>query len=215
MRSEGIEAGLFLSPGAQRSRGVTCRGERLTHAQSRAALDLILAKTRQFKEAGKTTDILTVDNHVDGVYTYLKLQQEDPERAAEVWKLLTWNGGGLNSSGIGIGCIDYDGYVHANQFWGHHSLGNIHERPFSDIWSDTSEPLLAGLRDRRSHIKGRCRLCKNFDACGGSLRVRADLFFGDTWAPDPACYLTDEEIGLDDDARVELIRSGEDFVMPE
>ncbi len=212
--SEGIERACFyhLVPSG---RGGDMSGERLTHAQSRAALDLILAKTRQFKEAGKTTDILTVDNHVDGVYTYLKLQQEDPERAAEVWKLLTWNGGGLNSSGIGIGCIDYDGYVHANQFWGHHSLGNIHERPFSDIWSDTSEPLLAGLRDRRSHIKGRCRLCKYFDACGGSLRVRADLFFGDTWAPDPACYLTDEEIGLDDDARVELIRSGEDFVMPE
>ena len=211
--AEGIERACFyhLVPSG---RGGDMSGERLTSAQSRAAMDLILAKTKQFKEAGKVTDILTVDNHVDGVYTYLRLRQEDPQRAEDVWKLLTWNGGGLNSSGIGIGCIDYDGFVHANQFWGHYSMGNIHERPFSEIWSDPEEPLLKALRDRRAHIKGRCRLCRYFDACGGSLRVRADLFFGDPWAPDPGCYLSDEEIGLDAAAQAQLKRSGEDFEMP-
>lgn len=212
--AEGIERACFyhLVPSG---RGGDMSGERLTSAQSRAAMEIILAKTKQFKEAGKQTDILTVDNHVDGVYTYLKLLEEDPERAQDVWKLLTWNGGGLNSSGIGIGCIDYDGFVHANQFWGHYSLGNIHERPFSEIWTNSEEPLLKGLRDRRANIKGRCRLCKYFDACGGSLRVRADLFFGDTWAPDPGCYLSDEEIGLDATKKAELEASGELFDMPE
>jgi len=212
--AEGIERACFyhLVPSG---RGGDMSGERLTSAQSRAAMEMILAKTKQFKEAGKQTDILTVDNHVDGVYTYLKLRQEDPERAKDVWKLLTWNGGGLNSSGIGIGCIDYDGFVHANQFWGHYSLGNIYEQPFSEIWTNQDEPLLKGLRDRRANIKGRCRLCKYFDACGGSLRVRADLFFGDTWAPDPGCYLSDEEIGLDADKQAELEKCGELFDMPE
>jgi radical SAM protein with 4Fe4S-binding SPASM domain len=137
---------------------------------------------------------LTVDNHVDGVYLYLKLLAEGSERAAEVWKLLTWNGGGLYSSGVGIGCIDYNGNVHPDQFWGHYDLGSIHQRPFSEIWTDPDEPLLKGLRDRRAMIKGRCKLCRFFDACGGSLRVRADACLGDPWAPDPACYLTDEEI---------------------
>jgi len=212
--AEGIERACFyhLVPSG---RGGDMSSERLTSAQSRAAIEMILAKTKQFKEAGKQTDILTVDNHVDGVYTYLKLLEEDPERAQDVWKLLTWNGGGLNSSGIGIGCIDYDGFVHANQFWGHYSLGSIHEQPFSKIWTNPDEPLLKGLRDRRGNIKGRCRLCKYFDACGGSLRVRADLHFGDTWAPDPGCYLDDEQIGLDADKKAELEKCGELFDMPE
>jgi Fe-coproporphyrin III synthase len=212
--AEGIERACFyhLVPSG---RGGDMSGERLTSVQSRAAIEMILAKTKQFKDAGKQTDILTVDNHVDGVYTYLKLQQEDPERAKDVWKLLTWNGGGLNSSGIGIGCIDYDGFVHANQFWGHYNLGSIYEKPFSEIWTNPDEPLLKGLRDRRANVKGRCRLCKYFDACGGSLRVRADLHFGDTWAPDPGCYLSDEQIGLDADKKAELEKSGELFDMPE
>jgi len=178
-------------------RGGSMASEDLTHSQSREAVDTILAKTRQYKQAGKTTDILTVDNHVDGVYLYLKLMQEDPARAEEVWKLLTWNGGGMYSSGVGIGCIDFHGKVHPDQFWWH------------------CDPLMKGLKERRQHIKGRCRLCKFFDGCGGSLRVRADLHFGDSWAPDPGCYLTDSEIGLDEKKQAELERSGEIFKMPD
>ncbi|MHC4114224.1 MAG: radical SAM protein [Planctomycetota bacterium] len=192
-------------------RGVAIASDDLTHSQSRAAIETILAKTRQFKEAGRKTDILTVDNHVDGVYLYLKLLKENPSRAEKVWKLLTWNGGGLYSSGVGIGCIDFNGRVHPDQFWWHYDLGDIHERPFSEIWTDPDEPLLNGLRNRRAHVKGRCRLCNFFDACGGSLRVRADLHFGDPWAPEPACYLTDEEIGLDGKKQIELTRTGETF----
>lgn len=188
--------------------------EDLTHAQSREAIERILARTKAFKDAGKVTDILTVDNHVDGVYVYLKLLKEDPKLAKEVWELLAWNGGGMNSSGVGIGCIDFNGKVHANQFWGHYDLGDIHQKPFSKIWSNPDEPLLKGLRDRRSYVKGRCRLCKFFDACGGSLRVRADLYFKDPWAPDPACYLTDEEIGLDKEKQKEMNELDELFGMP-
>lgn len=188
--------------------------ENLTHAQSREAVETILAKTRFFKESGRKTDILTVDNHVDGVYLYLKLLKEDPGRAANVWKLLTWNGGGMYSSGVGIACIDFNGKVHPDQFWWHYDLGDVHERPFSEIWADGDELLLKGLRDRRAYIKGRCRLCKFFEACGGSLRVRADLHFDDSWAPDPACYLTDAEIGLDAAKQEELRRMEEVFQMP-
>ena len=212
--AEGIERACFyhLVPSG---RGGDISHERLTSTQSRAAMEMILAKTKQFKEAGKRTDILTVDNHVDGIYTYLKLLEEAPERAQGVWTLLTWNGGGLSSSGIGIGCIDYDGYVHADQFWTHYNLGSIHEHRFNEIWSNPEESLLKGLRNRRSHIKGRCRVCRYFDACGGSLRVRADLHFGDPWAPDPGCYLTDNQIGIDAQKRAELEHCGEWFDMPE
>ena len=115
---------------------------------------------------------------------------------AEVENLLRRNGGALSSSGIGIGNIDFIGNVHPDQFWMHYTLGNVRQRPFSEIWQDESEPLLAGLRNRAAKVHGRCRSCKFWDMCGGALRVRADLGCGDPWAPDPACYLTDEEIGL-------------------
>ena len=196
-------------------RGGGISGDDLTHAQSRAAIETILARAKQFKQAGRKTDILTVDNHVDGVYVYLKLLAEDPARADAVWKLLTWNGGGLYSSGVGIGCIDFHGRVHPDQFWWHYDLGDIRKRPFSKIWMDTSEPLLKGLRNRRQYIKGRCRVCRFFDACGGSLRVRADLHFGDPWAPEPACYLSDDEIDLDAAKQADLAASGEIFPMPD
>ncbi len=196
-------------------RGENIAEEDLTHAQTRDTVETILAKTRMFKQAGRVTDILTVDNHVDGVYLYLKLKEQDSARAGEVWKLLTWNGGGMYSSGVGIGCIDFHGKVHPDQFWWHYDLGDVREKPFSRIWTDTSDPLLRGLKERRRHIKGRCRLCKFFDGCGGSLRVRADLHYSDPWAPDPACYLTDAEIGLDKEKQAELKRSGEIFQMPD
>lgn len=195
-------------------RGRSLVSDDLTHAQSRTAVETIMARAMAFKQAGRRMDILTVDNHVDGVYVYLELLAEDPQRAAEVWKLLTWNGGGLNSSGIGIGCIGYDGKVHPDQFWGHYDLGDVHQQKFSEIWSNPDEPLLKGLRNRRDYIKGRCRLCRYFEACGGSLRVRADLYFNDPWAPDPACYLSDDQIGLDKSKKQEIIRSGEDFKLP-
>ncbi len=195
-------------------RGRAISTDDLTGAQTRKAVELILARAAYLKQTGRKTDILTVDNHVDGVFIYLKLLAEDPARAESVWQLLTWNGGGLYSSGVGIGCIDFHGKVHPDQFWWHYELGDVRERPFSRIWTDTSDPLLAGLRNRRARIKGRCRLCRFFDACGGSLRVRADLYFGDPWAPDPACYLTDEEIGLDGDKQAQLQRAGELFNLP-
>ncbi|MBP8606046.1 MAG: radical SAM protein [Phycisphaerae bacterium] len=210
---EGIERACFyhLVPAG---RGQRIYSDDLTAFQTRQAVEMILAKTRVLTQGGRKTDILTVDNHADGVFLYLKLLAQDPARADEVWKLLTWNGGGLASSGVGIGCIDFNGKVHPDQFWMHYDLGDIRQKPFSEIWSNQQEPLLKGLRRRRDYVKGRCRLCRYFDACGGSLRVRADLYYSDPWAPDPACYLTDEEIGLDEKKKQILARSGEIYHLP-
>jgi len=102
----------------------------------------------------------------------------------------------MYSSGVGIGCIDFHGKVHPDQFWWHYSLGNVLQRKFGDIWMDTSEPLLRGLRNRKELLKGRCARCQYLALCNGNLRVRAEAVFGDVWAEDPACYLNDEEIGL-------------------
>ena len=168
----------------------------LTHQEERMAMDTILERTMDFHRRGLKTEILTVDNHCDGPYLYMKMLSADNDRANIVYDLLKWNGGGLYSSGVGIGCIDFVGNVHPDQFWMYHTLGNVRNRKFSEIWMDTSNPLMAGLKDRKNLLKGRCARCKWIDLCGGSFRVRADISTGDAWATDPACYLTDEEIGL-------------------
>lgn len=167
---------------------------RMSHAETRATVDLIMDRTRALHAAGQPVEVLTVDNHTDGPYLYLRLLQEDPKRAANVLELLKMNGG--NSSGVGIGCVSWDGAVHPDQFWRHSTLGNVQERPFSAIWSDPNEPLLVKLRDRKPHLKGRCAACKWLNICNGNFRVRAEAVTGDLWAPEPDCYLTDPEIGL-------------------
>ncbi len=172
----------------------------LTRAESRQAMDTILRRTRGFHGRGLPVEILTVDNHCDGPYLVLKMRSQQDPRAEEVAEMLRWNGGGLCSSGVGIGCIDFYGHVHPDQFWMHHSLGSVRERPFSEIWQDTNDDLMSGLKNRAPRLKGRCGACKYQALCGGALRVRAELMTGDPWASDPACYLTDEEIGLSPEA---------------
>jgi len=175
-------------------RGSELVKEDLTHAATRKAVDLIIDETKRLFDKGKPKEVLTVDNHADGPYVYLRMLKEDPERAKEVLELLTWNEG--NNSGRGIGCVSWDGEVYADQFWRHHSFGNVTERPFSEIWMDTSEELMGKLKEKKKHVKGRCATCSWLDICGGNFRVRAEAVTNDVWAPDPACYLTDEEIAL-------------------
>jgi 12,18-didecarboxysiroheme deacetylase len=166
--------------------------EDLSHSGTRRAVDLIIDRTKDLHERGLAKEVLTVDNHADGPYLYLRLTKEDPQRAAEVLKLLEMNEG--NNSGRGIGCVSWDGQVHADQFWRHYSFGNVRQRPFSEIWTDLRNPLMEKLKVKKKHVSGRCATCRWLDICGGNFRVRAEAVSGDVWAPDPACYLTDEEI---------------------
>ncbi|MBR9980952.1 MAG: 12,18-didecarboxysiroheme deacetylase [Desulfatitalea sp.] len=173
-------------------RGNDLRAEDLTHDETRAAVDLIIDRTRHLHARGKPKEVLTVDNHADGPYLYMRLLEEDPQRAAEVLELLKMNEG--NNSGRGIGCVSWDGEVYADQFWRHHSFGNVRQRPFSQIWSQPEDPLLAQLKEKKNFVQGRCATCRWLDICGGNFRVRAEAVTGNVWAPDPACYLSDDEI---------------------
>jgi len=173
-------------------RGTKLMEEDLSHEETRAAVDLIIDRTRDLHERGKPKEVLTVDNHADGPYLYLRMLREGSTRASEVLELLQMNEG--NNSGRGIGCISWDGSVHADQFWRHYSFGNVRQRPFSEIWTDVSNPLMNQLKDKKLHVKGRCAECRWLGVCGGNFRVRSEAATGDLWAPDPACYLTDREI---------------------
>ncbi|SDN66583.1 12,18-didecarboxysiroheme deacetylase [Desulfonauticus submarinus] len=174
-------------------RGSELIKEDLNHVETREMVDLIMDLTKKLFEKGLKKEVLTVDNHADGPYVYLRLLRENPKRAEEVFELLQFNEG--NNSGRGIGCISWDGSVHADQFWRNHTFGNVLERPFSQIWDDPNIELLAKLKDKKKYVKGRCSKCKYLNICAGNFRARAEAYYGDIWAPDPACYLTDEEIG--------------------
>ncbi len=173
-------------------RGSALVEEDLSHDETREAVELIMDRTRDLFDRGMPTEILTVDNHADGPLVYLRLLREDPERAKEVLELLEMNEG--NNSGRGIGCVSWDGEVHADQFWRNISFGNVRKRPFSEIWQDTSNELMARLKNKKAYVTGRCAACRWLDVCGGNFRARAESVSGDIWAPDPACYLTEEEI---------------------
>ena len=168
--------------------------EDITHEETREILDLIMEKTLDFSRRGKEKEILTVDNHADGVYLYLKMKKDNPEKAEEIRGLLEVNGG--NRSGMAVGAVDSFGNVYPDQFTRNHALGNVKEGSFRDIWTNGSNTLLANLRSRKPLLKGRCGECQWLNLCNGNFRARAEGFTGDYWESDPACYLTNEEIGV-------------------
>ncbi|NLY55006.1 MAG: radical SAM protein [Firmicutes bacterium] len=164
-----------------------------THAQKREIIEFLVRKSFELKDKGLEIEILTTDNHADGVYIYQYVLKHLPERAEEVWQLLKMHGG--CSAGVKMSNVDPFGNVHACQFWGHRTLGNVKEQKFSEIWRNSQDEFLVMMRDKAAHVKGRCAACKYTSICGG-CRIRAEVVHGDMWAEDPACYLTDEEIGI-------------------
>ncbi len=164
----------------------------LSAAQTREAIDLIARKTVELSNRGIKKEILTVGNHADAVHLYLEMKKKDPARAAKMLDLMRINGG--NAAGIKIGAVDELGQVHADQFWRQYSFGNVTKRPFGEIWTDISDPLMFGLKNRRTLLKGKCSKCNYMDICNGNLRERAEAVSGNVWGDDPACYLTEAEI---------------------
>jgi Fe-coproporphyrin III synthase len=177
---------------AYAGRGSDLRNDDLSHSQTRGVLDLIFERTLDLYKRGLRKEILTVGNHADGVYLYHRIKSQDSNRAEEVLGLLRRNGG--NNSGVLIGAVDERGEVHPDQFWSGAALGNVLNRAFGEVWMDTSKPLMRGLKERKSLLKGRCARCGYIDICNGNMRSRAEAVYGDVWAEDPACYLSDEEI---------------------
>lgn len=173
-------------------RGSKMTEEDISHRETRAALELIISRTTDLYSKGKRVEVLTVDNHCDAVYIYLKLLSENSSRSAEVYRLLERNGG--NRCGIAIAGVDWNGNVHPDQFTLNHTFGNIRKTKFGDIWTDLSNPILAGLRHRQVLLGGKCSACRWISLCNGNFRARAEAVYGDFWAEDPSCYLTDEEI---------------------
>lgn len=160
----------------------------------RRGLDEIIHHTQRLHAAGNAVEVLTVDNHADGAYLYLKLVENGSHQHADrALELLKKSGG--NSSGSKICCVSWDGEVYPDQFWRNKPLGNVNDRSFSEIWHEaTCHDLLKQLRNRKALLEGRCKRCRFLDICNGNLRARAEHAGNGLWGDDNACYLTDSEI---------------------
>jgi heme d1 biosynthesis radical SAM protein NirJ len=175
-------------------RGNRNRKDDAQHQTTRRAMDLLFEIDWQLVQEGRSKEFVTGNNDADGVYLLFWVRRRFPELENHLRaKLAQWGG---NASGVNVANIDNLGNVHPDTMWWHHSLGNVRDRPFSEIWPDTSDPLMAGLKANPRPVKGRCGQCQYVDICGGNTRVRAQQLTGDPWAEDPACYLDDEEIGV-------------------
>jgi len=193
MDAEGIDK-FYLSHLNYAGRGNRNRKSDVVHQTTRWAMDLLFDACWKDAQSARKREFVTGNNDADAVYLLRWAKHHTPDRVARLReRLAEWGG---NSSGVNIANIDNLGNVHPDTFWWHYDLGNVRERPFSAIWSDSSEPLLAGLRLRPRPVEGRCGACAYLDVCGGNTRVRAYQLSDNVWAEDPACYLSDAEIGI-------------------
>jgi heme d1 biosynthesis radical SAM protein NirJ len=182
----------YLSHLVYAGRGNRYRDADAAHRTTREHMNRLFEHAVQQYEAGNELEIVTGNNDADGVYFLLWVRENYPQAAVHIHdKLIAWGG---NSSGVNVANIDNLGEVHPDTMWWHYGLGNVRERPFSEIWQDTTDPIMAGLKKQPRTISGRCGSCAHFDICGGNTRVRALRISDDPWAEDPGCYLTDAEI---------------------
>jgi heme d1 biosynthesis protein len=187
-------AKFYLSHLNYAGRGNVNRRHDAVFDTTRRVMDLLFDTCWSAIERGLDKEFVTGNNDADGVYLLFWVRRRFPQLEAHLRaKLAQWGG---NSSGVNVANIDNLGNVHPDTFWWHYAVGNVRARPFSAIWPDTSDALMAGLKASPRRIKGRCGECTYFDICGGNTRVRAQQLTGDAWQEDPACYLNDEEIGI-------------------
>ncbi|MES0883490.1 heme d1 biosynthesis radical SAM protein NirJ [Roseibium sp. SCP14] len=192
---EGVDK-FYLSHLVYAGRGDKHRGEDAEHKRTRWAMDLLMERAWQGVNGERNLDIVTGNNDADAVYFLNWIRQKFGDEKADHVRahLAAWGG---NSSGLGVANIDTLGNVHPDTYWSDYTIGSVKSDLFSDLWTG-ADPMLAQLRTRPRPLKGRCGACALKDVCGGNTRIRALQLTGDPWAEDPACYLSDSEIGVED-----------------
>ncbi|WP_289069435.1 heme d1 biosynthesis radical SAM protein NirJ [uncultured Aliiroseovarius sp.] len=198
---EGVDK-FYLSHLVYAGRGDKNRGEDAHHLMTRKGMDMLIERAWESASGGRQLDIVTGNNDADAGY-FLQWAGEnfDAEKVAHLREhLVAWGG---NSSGMGVANIDFLGKVHPDTYWSDYTVGNVKDTPFSELWTG-DDAMLATLRTRPRPLKGRCGACAIQDVCGGNTRIRALQVTGDPWAEDPACYLTNDEIGVTEADRLEV-----------
>ena len=169
-------------------RGVSIKDVDITNEDRRKLMEYLIKKSFELKNRGIDLEILTVDNHADGVYIYNYLRNNNLKESEYVLNLLRNHGG--CSAGSKILSISPEGNVYPCQFWSDLKLGNIREESIKDI---LEKDIVEMLRNKHKYLKGKCGSCKFKEVCGG-CRVRAKQVYNDMWQEDPSCYLSMREI---------------------
>ena len=191
MDDENIDK-FYLSHLNYGGRGNKNRKDDAAFKMTRDVMDGLFDKCWKWEQQGAEREIVTGNNDADAVYFLHWVKKNYPGQAEHIkTKLEQWGG---NASGVNVANIDNLGNVHPDTFWWHYSLGNVKDRLFSDIWQDTSDPLMAGLKQSPRPLEGRCGRCDYQKMCNGNTRVRAQQVFNNPWAEDPGCYLEQSEI---------------------
>jgi radical SAM protein with 4Fe4S-binding SPASM domain len=152
------------------------------------ALSLLYRKAKETDPAAM--EFLTVDAPQDCIHLLASMEKDGSEDLAEARELLESLQGGC-SAGTRVANIDAQGNVFPCQFARSTEFlaGNIRDRPFSRIWVEPENPVLARFREKQARFGGRCGICNYRDLCGGGCRVRAHAVDGDFLAEDPFCFV--------------------------
>ncbi len=157
------------------------------------ALNLLYLKAKETDPAAM--EFLTVDAPQDCIHMLASMEEDGSEDLADALELLESLQGGC-SAGTRVANINTRGNVYPCQFARSPEflVGNIRERPFSSLWSDSDNPVLVRFREKDAKFGGRCGICSYRDLCGGGCRVRAHAVDGNYLAEDPFCFIDNERV---------------------
>ncbi len=171
-------------------RGRAIYDKQLTPSEAYRIFELLYQRACELDPS--KMEILTVDAPQDGIYLLEKLRAEGSPEYDNALRLLQYTGDSC-SAGDRVANVDPYGNVYPCQFaqMDELKIGNIRERKFSELWNDTSNPVLNAFREKTKFLRGRCGSCPYRELCGGGCRIRALAQYGDVWAEDPLCYYLD------------------------
>lgn len=181
---------IYISHLVYSGRGLDNLEMDLTKEQRIKAVHFILDKAFEYHETGREIEIVTGNMEMDAILFYERFVQKYPEHAEEMKaRLIAWGG---NSAGRKLLNIDSEGFVKPDPFFPE-KVGNILRQDFGDIWTKAPIPLLQKLREHPRKLGGKCAHCQHLPICNGGSRSRAYAIYGDMWAEDPSCYLTEAQ----------------------
>ncbi len=181
---------IYISHLVYSGRGLENLEMDISKKQRIEAVNYIIDKAFEYHESGKDIEIVTGNMEMDAILFYDRFIQKYPQHTKEMEKrLIAWGG---NSAGRKLLNIDSEGFVKPDPFFPR-KIGNIINQDFSDIWTNEPRELLQKLRIHPRELSGKCDGCSYLSICNGGSRSRAYAIYGDMWAEDPSCYLSEEK----------------------